>query len=32
MKDFGVSHANLDEYQKLIQSLRLKDLDRKMKK
>ncbi|KAK2421105.1 hypothetical protein QL285_031766 [Trifolium repens] len=32
IKDFGVSHANLDEYHKLIKSLRLKDLDWKMTK
>jgi hypothetical protein len=30
MKEFGVSHANLNEYQKLIPFLRLMDLDWEM--
>jgi len=30
MKDFGVSHTNLDEYHKLIHYLRLMDMDCKM--
>ncbi|PNX93991.1 pentatricopeptide repeat-containing protein [Trifolium pratense] len=30
MKDFGVSHINLDEYHKLFHSLCLKAMDRKM--
>ncbi|KEH43770.1 PPR containing protein, putative [Medicago truncatula] len=30
MKDFGVSHTNLDEYHKLIHNLRLMDMDCKM--
>jgi len=30
MKDFGVSHTNLDEYHKLIDYLRLMDMDSKM--